>query len=166
MMPAKRITLLAAAAFVAAALMAYAVTYRPPTKIGPTTMVAYTQQVFGATRVVTASGFTLQSLTARTDGNNVEVTWYDSSLAQVAGRSGIYASLVVDDHEVASALSGSYAGVAEKGPDTLRWAGPLPAGIHRFQLTLTHGRKADLPYVVPGLVGVDSLVVTQEPGGG
>jgi hypothetical protein len=163
----ERLHLLAAGAFLAAALMLYAVTHRAPARIGPNTMFTYDQRTFHATRAVTAAGVTLHDLVARTDGNDVEVNWYDSSLAPLAARSGVDASLIVDGQELASTLIGNDEGAGEQAPATLRWAGPLPAGVHRFRLTLTRvDSGVEVPYVAPGHLGVDSLVVSQEPGGG
>jgi hypothetical protein len=157
---------LAAFLLAAAGLMAYALTYRTPAGAKPNTLFASSQQTFDLTRTVATTGFVLHTLEFRTDGGDVEADWYDSSLASTGTRSGVYAVLMIDGDEIASALTGSYLGNPDKGPATLSWAGPLPAGEHRFVIELQRPTApVDVPYVQPGQVGVDSLVITQEPGG-
>jgi hypothetical protein len=158
---------IALAAFLAVGLMAYALTYRSPRPAQASARFAYHQDRFVATRNVSNSGFLLQTLQRRIGGGNVEVDWYDSSLASVTPKTGTYVTLYIDGQQVVSALSGSYFGSVSRGPATLRWAGWLPTGEHRFQVELSRvDGSTDAPYVRLGGVGVDNLVITQEPGGG
>lgn len=162
-----RAHLVAAAAFLAAGLMAYAVTFRATRRTAPDTMLAFGQQTFRATRIVTTAGGTLHNLAAHTDGGVVKVNWYDSSLAPLGADSRVDATLLVDGQQIVSTVTGSVLGSAEKDPATLRWAGTLPDGTHHFQLMLTRiGAGVAVPYVPAGQIGVDSLVVSEQPGGG
>lgn len=151
----------------AAGLLAYAITYRAPSRVKPNTIFAYDEQIFHSTRAVTNAGFQLHSIEFKTEGGDVAVEWYDSSLASVAAKSGIYTTLYIDGQHVVNALTGSYLGRADRGPGTLRWAGWLPAGDHRFQIELSRiDTVAEAPYVQRGHIGVDNLVITQESGDG
>jgi hypothetical protein len=159
--------LFAAFLLVAAGLMAYAITYQPPAAARPATRFAFDQQSFAATRTITTPSAALHRLVFRSDGGAVSVTWYDSSLASLRAGGGISATLTIDGRQIASGLTGSVRGPADHGPATLRWAGLLPAGRHTFALELSGIEAgAQAPYVAAGSVGVDSLLVTQQPADG
>lgn len=160
-----RVAALTTFAVVAGGLVAYALTYRPSAPRTPSTMFAYTQQAFSATRTVTRNGFPLHVLRFRSYGGVVQVDWYDSAVSSLAPGSGDYATLIIDQQPVADALTGSYYGPTVVAPATLRWAGSLPAGEHRFEIELSRvDQGVQIPLVRPGGRGVDSLSVTQEPG--
>lgn len=146
--------------------MAYALTYRAPSRARAYSAFAYDQSTFGSTRTIKQDGSRLHVLYFRSDGGGVEVNWYDSSMASLTPDAGVYIMLTIDQQPVVDALTGSYFGSTVSGPATLRWAGRLPAGEHRFEITMTSvGGGVEIPRVRSGQPGVDSLVVSQVPGG-
>lgn len=167
-MPRDRLAVLGAFCLIAGGLLAYALVYRAPPRARANTMFAYDQQTFSKTRSISTSQIQLHSVAFRSEGGAIAVDWYDSSLIPIGARSPLYAVLTIDGQTVATSLVSSPAGLATGGPATLRWAGTLPAGLHRFQISLGHisAGGAEAPYVPAGRVGVDSLVLSQEPGTG
>jgi hypothetical protein len=73
--------------------MAYAITYQTPRRAKRAEPFSYDQQTFYATRIERVNGVVLHSRELVTDGNNVQVAWYDSSFATLKPVSGMYATL-------------------------------------------------------------------------
>jgi hypothetical protein len=157
----RRIIAIAIYGFIAGGLLAYSLTYRAPPRAHENTMFAYQQQTFVSTRTI-ATTRQVHSLEFWTSGGGIEVAWYDSALSSLAADAGIYATLYIDGQQITNTLTGADTGLADKQPGMLEWAGPLPAGRHRFAVDLIPlNGGAQAPYVSPDHVGVDNLVVTQ-----